>query len=399
MKMTLAILILTIPNFLLYGQYDRALGEKSYSHDDTTFFQGELINQIDSSGLKIGKWIELYYEDDWSDTLHLKDKQYMFKSYGSYKILYVKDTIPYFNGEKKDLGFVIEKGKLTQYFERKGNYISVKDGIWFFHTSLGNLGEIRKFNNGRLISRFLYEDSRLIETEKNYIKDDKRFSDTYRKNSDYVFRRLFFPGDGTIKTSYFPDCLLKPNKYYISFDATIGQTDTLQIEIYSNSNDTVQIDNIYCPLNQISILNSDLKKVDNAILPPNDSLKLFLLYTPERNSLVFETYLKVKTKESKCNYGLNIDIYSKAYDIHRKNIKTLKKIVLTESDKKYLYIRDLEWHTFVKIYESQKKDLKFKYLIPERGSKKVDLTGFEKGNYWMRLESGDNEYKVELIIE
>ncbi len=399
MKNTVIVLFVITIHFAVYGQYDRVICGKSYLYDDTTFFQGERINQIDSNGLRIGKWIELYYDDDSSDSLHINDRQYMFQSFGYYKILEVEDTMEYFNAEKRGFGFVSKKGELTQYFDRKGNYISVEDGIWIIHKNLEKIDEIREFSNGKLLTTYSYDNSRIVETNKLYRKGNMRCRDNYRGNTNYVYRRECFSDDGEMERSYFPDCLIASEDINIYFNTTIGDTDTTSLKIFSNSSFKVRIENVFCTSNHVLVFNSEYKKFRKTFLNPHDTLELFLIYKPERDSLISNSHLKVLTKEANCNQGLNISIFCMASEINRRNINSIKEIIIESGEKKHIYIQNIQWDTFVKIFNVDSHKLILNERVSERSVKKINLNELSKGTYLMKLKDGSNEYKIDLIIK
>lgn len=324
-------------------------------------------NKVTKEGLKYGKWVEEY--DDDNERL---------KTSGFYKIIPLStyDTIrPLF-----DDGFEIKFKRSTPLLFISGRYnndISVQDGLWRTVTSTGQLYRTDFWDQGLWVWYKDFDDKgNMIYYHYNDFENDTSFYLTFKNNQ--LYKKAYYPPENKNASTeiFYPDnnlIIQNAEPYFETlfgdeilnvFPLKISCKHDLTITSVSSGSENIQVD---FPSNTLPCK-----------LTPADTVTFNLVFKP--TPISFRDYDTITILTSEKNvppYKVYCDL--KASHINHRNVETLGDLTLSQSKDRYLIISPMGTVTDISIYDRNQtiKDIQ----IFSSSIAKIDLTEFSIGEY------------------
>lgn len=380
---------------LAQNNIDNPFGQATSEIDTTpVLYHNELINRYDTNCLKIGKWIDF----DQKYNNEIKGFETKIVQYGNYKVIFISDTISHLNDKFHSYYYYHnEKGKLTSYYDnKKGNWFSVKHGQWIFSPNREKVEAIDEWNYGVKTKRMSFENGEIEYVQCFYIDNGLEITDKYLKWNDEVFMRQYYDSLGMPHYLYYPDKEISLKEATLYSTATLNSTDTVWFDIYSNSTSILMVDTLIYNREQLTAIDITTKECDTFQILPKDTMSLGFVYKPNRCNLRRSEPIMVVCN----NEHYNLEISTRAFDLHSKNVKKTSVIELTRisENKLFLYVQDVGWHTRIEIFDANEKELLKSVFIGECRDVAIDVSDFNVGMYKLIAKSNEN-YKIDLIIK
>ncbi len=339
-------------------------------------------NKTTKDGLKVGRWVE-----------ENEGGYEKFKETGYYKIVPLSkyDTL----GQLEETTVRIKykhSSPLLFFYARHDNYISVKDSVWQALNLKGKLLETTYWIEGINIWRKLFDDDgNLIEYDYDDLENDTSFYLTYISNQLFK-KELFPPNDKNNATIiFYPDNRLIIPKAELSFYSKFSDISVNVFSLKLSCRQEIIIKSVTSSSNNIQVsfpYNSVPYK-----LASKDTATFQLIFTPTPISFRTNDTITIVTSEQ------NIPPYKiycslRASHIDGSNVGTIKEIVLSRTEDRYLIISPMGTRTDAVIKDTN-GSLK-KYVI--LSNTKIDLEEFQTGEYGLAIYSCNTGGDIKLKI-